>query len=36
LAAPNGIALRPEQGVAPSKELPLGEIKKPNLEPVRV
>ncbi len=36
LAAPNGIALRPEQGVAPSKELPVGEIKKPNLEPVSV
>jgi hypothetical protein len=36
LAAPNGIALRLEQGVAPSKELPVDEIKKPNLEPVRV
>ena len=36
LAAPNGIALRPEQGVERSKELPVDEIKKPNLEPARV
>ena len=36
LAAPNGIALRPEQGVEPSKELPVDEIKKPNLEAVHV
>lgn len=36
VAAPNEIALRPEQGVEPSKELPVDEIKKPNLEPVRV
>jgi hypothetical protein len=36
LAAPNGIVLRPEQGVEPSKGLPVDEIKKPNLEPVRV
>ena len=36
LASPNGIALRPEQGVEPSKELPVGEIKKPNLEAVPV
>ena len=36
LAAPNGIALRPEQGVERSKELRVDEIKKPNLEPARV
>ena len=36
LASPNGIALRPEQGVEPSKKLPVGEIKKPNLEAVPV
>jgi hypothetical protein len=36
LAAPNGIALRSEQSVEPSKELPVDEIKKPNLEPVGV
>jgi hypothetical protein len=36
LAAPNGIALRPEQGLEPSKGLPVGEIKKPNLEAVPV
>jgi len=36
LATPNGIASRPEQGVEPSKKLPVDEIKKPNLEPVGV
>jgi len=36
LAAPNGIALRPEQGVAPRKELPVDDIKNPNLEAVPV
>jgi hypothetical protein len=36
VAASNGIVLRLEQGVAPSKELPVDEIKKPNLEAVPV
>jgi hypothetical protein len=38
VAVPIGIELRPDQsiGVSTSKELPLGEIKTPNLESVRI
>jgi hypothetical protein len=38
VAVPIGIELRPDQsiGVSTSKELPLGEIRTPNLESVRI